>query len=69
MIRDHGSLHFQWPPLESVPQSVRPAVVRRDAAVGFYLDDPDKNWVTPQGFHLMPALLAPAGVWATPGCG
>ncbi len=61
VIRDHGSLHFLWPPLESVPPSARAAVTANDIAPGFYLDDPASNWATPQGFHLMPALLAPAG--------
>ena len=62
LIREHGDLRIHWQPFDGVPVPARAALGAGDPMPGFYLDTADGCEVTPQGFHLMPALLAPAGV-------
>jgi hypothetical protein len=70
LIREQGGLQVDWKPLAGVPEA---AWTFGDPMPGFYLDTPGSDEVTPQGYHLLPALLAPAGavtgdagVWVIP---
>jgi hypothetical protein len=63
LIREQGALRVDWTPLAGVPAPARAGLMLgADPMPGFYLDAAGGTEVTPQGFHLMPALLAPAGV-------
>jgi hypothetical protein len=73
LIRADGGIQVDWAPFDGLPAAARAALAPGDPMPGFYLDRAGTREVTPQGYHLLPALLAPAGavtgdagVWVIP---